>query len=108
MPYYIGELDQLVSIQREARTADSMGGASVAWTTVANVRALVRPMSGREVERAQKVGTEAMYLVVIYRRDDVRESDTILWNGIRLNIRVARHRPRSLFLELEAERGVAT
>lgn len=107
MPYQIGELDQRITIQREVRGDDGMGGSDLTWETVAEVWAHVRPMSGRELERAHKVGAETMYLVVIRNRPDVDESCIILWRGKRLNIRTVKLRPRSLWLEMDAEMGVA-
>jgi SPP1 family predicted phage head-tail adaptor len=107
MTYSIGELDQRVTIQRELRVDDGMGGSTLTWETVATVWAHVRPMSGRELERAQKVGAETMYLVVIHNRSDVDESCTLLWRGKRLNIRTVKLRPRSTWLEMDTEMGVA-
>lgn len=107
MTYQSGELDQRISLQRETRTADEMGGAAVSWVEFDEVWARVRPMSGAERERAGGLASEAMYLVVIRNRSDLTEADTIVWRGVRLNMRHVKYRPRSPFLEIEAEEGVA-
>src|SRR5690606_36810259 len=100
-------LDQRITIQRELRGDDGMGGSDLTWEAVAGLWAHVRPMSGRARERAPKVGAEARYLVVIRNLPDVDESCIIIWRGNRLNIRTVKLRPRSLWLEMDAEMGVA-
>lgn len=108
MPYQIGELDQLVIIRREVRTPDGMGGSRLEWQDVDEVWALVRPMSGRERLAAGRVEASANYLVVVYAGTTVLANDIIVWNGIELNVRFPKNRgSRSLFLEIEAEMGVA-
>jgi SPP1 family predicted phage head-tail adaptor len=108
MKYTARELDQRVTIQRETREDDGQGGAVLSWKDIATVWAHVRPMSGRERERAGAVNAEARYLIVIRYRNDIDESDVVVWNGKRFNIRFAKERARVPFLELEAERGVAS
>lgn len=106
--YGAGELDQRVTFKRESMTSDGMGGHVRTFTEIATVPALVRPMSGREREHSQAIQASANYFIVIRYRDDVRENDTALWNGRSMNIRFVRDRgARSLFLEIEAEAGVA-
>lgn len=108
MTYRTGELDQLITIQRETRTADGMGGASVSLTTVvSDLWAHVRPRSGKERGAFDRVEASAMYLFVVRYRDDIRESDRVVWNGDTYNIRAILTRgARSNWLEFDAERGV--
>ncbi len=105
--YNPGEMDQRVSVLREARTDDGMGGASVELTTLFEAWAHVRPRSGTEQFIADRVSAEATYLFVIRYRDTVRDDDIIQWQGVNYNIRMIQTRgPRKLYLEIEAERGV--
>ena len=101
------ELDQRVTIRREVRTADGMGGSTLSWSTVATVWAKVRPMTGSEREHSDRLSAPANYIVVIRYRDDITEADTLLWKGIEFNIRFAKDTPRSRFLVLEAQKAVA-
>jgi SPP1 family predicted phage head-tail adaptor len=107
--YRPGELDQLITVQRETLTDDGMGGQEIALTNVAtDIWAKARPLSGKEYDRHDKLNASAMYLFVIRARDDLNESDRIIWNGNTYNIRSILPRgSRSLYLEIDAERGVA-
>lgn len=108
MAYQVGELDQLVTIRREVRVPDGMSGSKLEWQDVAEVWARVRPMSGRERLAAGQVEASANYLVVIHAGTEVLEKDIIVWDGQELNVRFPKRRgSRSLFLEIEAEMGVA-
>ena len=106
--YHPGEMNERVQIIRETRTSDGAGGQTLSLTTLASVWAHVRPRSGREMERFDRVNASAMYLFVIRYRTDVEESDRILWKGEYYNIRyIAQGTGRALYLEIDAERGVA-
>jgi SPP1 family predicted phage head-tail adaptor len=100
------ELDQRVTIRREVRTSDGMGGSTLSWTNLATVWAKVRPMSGREREHSDKVNAQSNYIIVIRYRSDLTESDILVWKDTEFNIRFAKDTPRSRFLVLEAEKGV--
>jgi SPP1 family predicted phage head-tail adaptor len=109
MDYHAGLLDQRIELQARTRTADGYGGANVAWSTYATVWAMVRPMTGRERENAQRAEGTSNYLVVIRARSDVDETHRILWRGRYMNIRFPKNAgPRPLFMELEAELGLST
>jgi SPP1 family predicted phage head-tail adaptor len=106
--YNVGELDKRITIRRETRTADRIGGYDITLSTVATVWAHVRPKAGTESIRADRVEAKNMVLFVIRWRDDVLESDRITWDGVDYNIRaILRRGGRKLYLEIEAERGAA-
>ena len=106
--YHPGEMNERIQIIRETRTSDGAGGQTLSLTTLASVWAHVRPRSGREMERFDRVNASAMYLFVIRYRTDVEESDRVLWKGEYYNIRyIAQGTGRALYLEIDAERGVA-
>jgi SPP1 family predicted phage head-tail adaptor len=104
----VGELDQQITIQRETRTSDGMGGDTVALTSVAtDLWAHVRPRSGKEIGVHDRVEAPAMYLFVIRYRGDIKNDDRIVWNGQTYNIRaVLTAGGRTNFLEINAERSV--
>jgi SPP1 family predicted phage head-tail adaptor len=104
--YSAGELDQRVKVLRETKVDDGMGGNTVTWPEIAEVWAKVRPMSGAEREHSDRLNAEANYLIVIRYRSDITETDIAEWKGTRFNIRFAKDRPRTTFLEIEAQRGV--
>jgi len=83
-----GALDQLITIKRETRTSDGMGGDTVALTDVAaDLWAHVRPRRGRELATHDRVEAPAMYLFKIRNRSDIKNTDRIVWNGATYNIR---------------------
>lgn len=102
-----GELDQRVTFRRESKTDDGIGGSVTTWTDIATVWAKVRPMSGSEREHSDRLNATANYLIVIRARDDIDESCIAVWKGTQFNIRFARDQPRSRFVALETEKGVA-
>lgn len=108
MTYRPGELDELIDFQREERAPDGGGGSTVTMTTFASgVWAHARPRSGKEMGNNDQVQASAMYLFVVRYRDDITEGDRIAWNGDTYNIRsILTRGPRSLYIEIDAERGV--
>lgn len=107
----IGSLDQRITLQSLTRAPDGMGGSSSAWTNIsgcATVWASARPGSAREALASDRVNAGGLYVFTIRNRDDLNEADRIVWRGENYNIRAVRRRGgRELYLEIEAERGVA-
>lgn len=104
-----GELDQLIDIKRMVKTSDGYGGDTVALSyVVTGLWTKVRPMSGKEAERFDKLNAEFTNLFVVRFRDDIQEDDRIVWDGDEYNIRtIQKAGSRSLYLEIYADRGVA-
>ena len=108
MAYQTGELTERVTFKREVRVDDGMGGSRSEWQDIATRWALVRPLTGRERLAADKVEASANYLIVVRAPCDVQEKDIAVWGEHALNVRFVKRRgPRALFLEIEAEMGVA-
>jgi SPP1 family predicted phage head-tail adaptor len=107
MTYRAGELDQRVILMRLSHTPDGMGGNTVTWAEIDTVWAKVRPMTGTEREHSDRLNDVSNYLVVIRQRSDLTEADKVQWRGFDYNIRFIKTSPRSRFLELECEKGVA-
>ena len=107
-----GRLRERVRIEREVRTPDGGGGASITWEAVAVLWANVQPLKGQE--RLQAMQLEASNLFKITLRNPgpaVKLADRIVWltgAGTVFNIREAPTTPRyNLFREIVAEAGVA-
>ena len=106
--YRAGELDQRVKIMRSSLVSDGMGGNTLTWSELNEVWCHVRPMSGREINDFDQLNAQASYLFVVRNGLDVTDSDALEWDGIMYNIRIRKQpKKRALYLEIEAERGVA-
>lgn len=103
-----GALDQRVRIETQVATADGYGGTSLAWSLVAEVWAMVRPVSGRERVAAAAIEAPAMYRFTLRRRTGLTEALRVVWNGQAYNVRfIADAGPRAAYVTLDADRGVA-
>lgn len=105
----IGELDERVTFKRRDETKNAYGTLVPADTEIATVWAKVRPMSGRERDRGQQTEARSNYVVRVHNSPAIRtvtEGDLVLWRDVELNINfIADAGPRSLFVEMECERG---
>lgn len=107
--YRPGELDQRIEIIRVTTAADGQGGYTRSESTFKTLWAHVRPRGGREQREHGKVEADATYIFTVRFRSDLTEKDIIRWNGDDYNIRNLLPRTtRSLYLEIEGERGVTT
>lgn len=75
----IGNLTERVTIQQNTTTADTHGGRSSSWGTLATVWAHVQGLSGSEVLRAEAVAAGMRYVVTIYARNDVTAKMRLAW-----------------------------
>jgi SPP1 family predicted phage head-tail adaptor len=104
-----GELDHLITIQREVLADDGIGGQDVTLSNVVvDLWCKKRVLSGKELDRYDQLNAMSMCAFVIRYRDDLRPDDRIISDGMSYNIR---HIPpvtgRSMYLVIEAETGVA-
>lgn len=107
----IGEMNERITIQRETLADDGQGGATRTLATVAAVWAKVAPLSGRERDMANQTESPRNYRFTIRRTSEtagVLAKDLILWRGKTMNIRfIGLNSPQELFLQIDAEDGVA-
>ena len=107
----IGRMDQRVTFQRAASTADGAGGVTRAWADVPvnpTVWASVRSKATREATEEGRLNAAYTVEFTIYNRSDLTEVDRLIWGGENYNIRgIRRTGDRDLRLVIEAERGVA-
>ena len=71
-PVTIGDLRHRVSIETAARTSDGGGGATVAWTLVADVWAAIWPRVSDETFDADRVAGKATHDIWLRYRSDVK------------------------------------
>jgi len=115
----IGRMRYKVQIQSATRTSDSGGGASVAWSKVADVFADIQPQNSKEgvfgtENQIREVTRSKIYIryrkdvsfknriVQTYSQDGVSATRTFNINGV-VNVD-----NRFRFLELTCEEGVPT
>tara|TARA_R110002020_G_scaffold475207_1_gene709082 strand:+ start:6062 stop:6394 length:333 start_codon:yes stop_codon:yes gene_type:complete len=105
--YSPGELDQYISIERLEYSSDGQGGQNSEVVSMGyDINCKSRPMTGNESERYDKMNPTKINVFVIRYRDDLKETDTILWYGTKYNIRYIKDfGERSLYLEIFAEAG---
>lgn len=72
-------LSERITIQSATETADSQGGAAVAWTDVACVWAELVPLRASERLQAQGMGSTALYRFRVRARNDVTPSMRVSW-----------------------------
>lgn len=108
----IGRLDQRITFQSNTATADGMGGSVQAWGNVASVPtvwAQVVPKAAAERDSNDEINADGLYEFTVRNRSDISETDRIVWGGVNFNIRgIYRTGTRSLYLRIDAERGVAS
>lgn len=81
--YSSGDLREVVSFQRKARTPDGAGGFTSAWAEIAGAptRAKVKPLSGKERWASHRVEATANYRVVTRYYDGLTEADRVMIRG---------------------------
>ena len=104
----VGELDQKIDFNRPIATPNGRGGKSVSLALIQpGVWCNVRPMSGGETERYDKLNSVGVSVFETRYRGDIKEDDRISYLGEDYNIRYIPQRGqrqlRSMFF---AERGV--
>jgi SPP1 family predicted phage head-tail adaptor len=106
--YRIGQLNRCIRIERDVRTKDDMGGRDITPWVVAQVYAMYRNKSMRELLQAQQVQSTGTGVFVIRNRNDLLPRDRIIMGSQRFNIvGIPPYDPRASFVEIEVENGVA-
>ena len=71
-----GRLNRRISLQRLISAQDSYGGPVESWVDIATVWASIEPLSGRELETAQRMASEVTHQVLLRHQpifNDTRE-----------------------------------
>lgn len=106
-----GRLDQIVTFENRVAVPDGVGGMDYAWSEVAKdacVWAAVVARGAREAMDQDRMSAAGVYRFTIRDRCDIDETCRIIWQSEAYNVRaVHRTGGRKLYLEIDAERGVA-
>jgi len=110
MAYRTGQLTQRITLERDIRVSDGMGGSTVSPIAFARVYAYYRKKSLKETLQGQQIQATGSGIFVIRNRKDLLPSDRIVLvsSGQRFNIRgLPPYDSRETFIEIEVEHGVA-
>lgn len=86
-PVTIGDLRHRVQIETAARTSDGAGGATIAWTLVAEVWAAIWPRTSDETLDLGRVAGKATHDIWIRYRSDVKPEMRITFGARVFDIR---------------------
>lgn len=74
-----GDLRETVTIYREVRESDGMGGYSVVYAPVAEIAARVRPLNGRELMVNESLSSEITHTVLVRWTAELQPDDLLGW-----------------------------
>lgn len=111
-PIRAGQLNRRIQLQRQSTVRDSMGGPQRTWLNLATVWAEIQPLSGRELESAQRMASEVTHQITV--RYQPMFADTRVVAGYRalykarvFNIHAALNdEERNIFITLLASEGL--
>jgi SPP1 family predicted phage head-tail adaptor len=101
-----GKLDRRIRIDERTVVQDGIGGETETWVERATVWAEKRDLSGRELILAQQEAATATTRFVIRFRDDVAQTDRIVYDGVNHDIQHIAEIGRGEGLEILAKREV--
>ena len=105
----IGEMRNRIIIQSQTRTADSMGGFTVAWAEFKTVWAKVEPMSASQVFWARHLEHRVTHRITMRYLAGVTSDMRISFGSRIFHIKGIRNiEERNRFMELVAEEGAAS
>jgi len=107
--YRTGELDTKIDVFKEVKTSDGIGGETISSAVVRrDIWAKYRPLSGKEMERFDKLVNEELAVFVMRRREDISDEHYIQYQGLNYNIvRVPPTNKREMYMNVYVETGVA-
>lgn len=104
----IGRLRYLVKLQSPTRTTDTGGGQSIAWSTITDLYADIRPKSGKESFTQDQLQEISQHEVIVRYRSDMNTSYRLLFGTRIFNIRHIKNvNERDRYYVLTCEEGVA-
>ena len=103
-----GMLNRKIEFQRQVTAPTSSGGETVAWSTYANAWAHIKPMTGSEKLKFDRLGFEQMMKVIIRYRGDLTTLDKVVYRSEQYQIRsIVNIEEADQWLEIMMEKGVA-
>lgn len=109
--YSAGMLREPVTFERRALATDNAGGFTETWAAIpgAPTRAFARAPSGSERYSSDRVEAIGRVKLTVRYFAGLSERDAVTIRGVRHNIRFINNVEfRDLWLEIDAERGVAS
>jgi len=104
-----GKLRTPIVFERETRTPDGGGGFGHMWSSVATVRAYVKPLTGNERLNSMRLEANVSHRIFIRYRSDLLTSDRINLDGRLMQVRaILNLEERGRWLEIHAQEGVVT
>lgn len=76
-----GQLNRRITLQRQSNVQDSYGGPVRPWLNVATIWADIQPLTGRELESAQRMASEISHQITV--RYQASLTDTRVVSGYR-------------------------
>jgi SPP1 family predicted phage head-tail adaptor len=80
-PLRSGDLNRRVNLEQRSSTRDSFGEELLTWSDLMTVWAEIQPLSGRELELAQKMASEVSHRITIRYQSSL--TDTRMVAGLR-------------------------
>lgn len=87
----VGRMRYKVALQKPTNTTDSGGGMTQAWTTLIDIWADIRPISGKELFRHNKMEESVTHEIYIRHREDIGTNYRINYDSRNFNIRHIRN-----------------
>jgi SPP1 family predicted phage head-tail adaptor len=101
----IGQLRHWLTVEQADRTEDGGGGATLVWSSIAQIWGAIEPLSGKESLEADRLSGSATYNVTVRYRDDLTPSMRFRRNGdIYEILSVLDEDGRGRFLKCKCER----
>tara|TARA_B100000161_G_scaffold87043_1_gene60890 strand:+ start:4402 stop:4725 length:324 start_codon:yes stop_codon:yes gene_type:complete len=105
----VGGLRHKVDLQKPTNTRDAGGGAVKTFTTLAQLYAQIKPVSGQEKYRQGQVQESVTHHVTVRYRSDIGTNMRLVYQSRNFNIRHIRNiDERNRFLLLVCNEGEAT
>jgi SPP1 family predicted phage head-tail adaptor len=103
-----GMLNRKIDFQRQVTAPTASGGETVVWSSYATAWAHIKPMTGSEKIKFDRLGFEQMMKVVIRFRPDLTTLDKVVYRGNQYQIRsIVNIEEADQWLEIMMEKGVA-
>lgn len=83
-----GALNRRVTLQQRSTSQDSYGEPALTWTDLVTVWAAIEPLSGRELELAQKVASEVTHRMSLRYQSTLTDPKAVATLRARYHTRV--------------------
>lgn len=104
-----GLLRHQITIERETKTKDGVGGYSSSWDTHLQPYSYIKPVSGFERLQAMRLEASISHKIYIRYVADISPNDRIIFNSRQMQIRaIINIEERNKWLELTCDEGVVT